>query len=118
MSEIKYDFQARIPVDEVMELVKLVRSGNLILQKGHALQHVGCISGELGAFLAQYDDPQPIGSTPYSQMSLEEVLRELEDLTPEDNESVKATSPGTYGFGLNWVALTITFLKFVVDQLQ
>jgi len=45
-------FEPTIQVNCVLELIGLIRSGKLATDRAEALQHVGCIVGSAGAFLA------------------------------------------------------------------
>jgi hypothetical protein len=61
-----YEFEAVIPVEHVMHLITLVRENgsNLLGVKGEVLTEVGCICGELGAYIGPSDIPQPMGAAP------------------------------------------------------
>lgn len=49
-------FEPVIQVDCVLELIKAVRSGNLLEEKAEILQHIGCTVGSLGKYLDTNDD--------------------------------------------------------------
>lgn len=69
-----YDFQPKLPVDHVISLVRLIRSGDA--NASEILKLAGAITGELGALLAN----GPIFSVQSSELTFEEALEKLESL--------------------------------------
>jgi hypothetical protein len=71
-----YDFQPRFPIDHVLSLVRLIRTGQT--GSGKVLILVGSITGELGALLGE----GPIFSTHSvpSDLEIEDACAKLESI--------------------------------------
>ena len=70
------EFEPKIQIECVLELVGLVRNQQLIEKRGEALQHLGCVLGSLGA---KIDESGPIfAETATCEASLDVCCNELE----------------------------------------
>ena len=70
-------FEPSIQVNCVLELIGLVRSGDLVSQRAEALKHVGCILGSLGEYLG--GDVTPVMRSDAAEpCTLEEAADQLE----------------------------------------
>lgn len=85
----KYDFEPVFPATAILDLVSAIREGNV--QTGHTLCTLGCVFGELGAFLQARnapdtpDEPAIFGqSAPQEDLSLEQSANRLESLIKEN----------------------------------
>lgn len=113
MSE--YEFQSRIPVDHAMHLVAIVRSGQLMSRKGEALVEIGAVSGELGTFIKQYENPAPFAMQ--VPTTIEAVMAELDKIEEEDKATLAGASPEQLAGNAYWVALIIQLVKLLLNEL-
>jgi len=103
----EYEFQARIPVKYAMELVALVRSGQLTSRKGEAVELAGAVLGEAGSLLCSFENPV-FSDAPCTLESCCDALEaELESL-PE--EGVAAMNPLI-------MALLVQLIKKLLEEL-
>ena len=67
-------FEAKIQASCAIDLARLVSSGKLVDQKAEALEHVGCITGSLGAYLKGDDAPMTFSAAAPSPDSCPDTL--------------------------------------------
>lgn len=73
------EFEAKIQVECVMDVVGIVRSGELMTKRADVLQHVGCIIGSLGAYLDDDNDEAFASADAFDvPCTLEDCCDELE----------------------------------------
>lgn len=95
-----YEFESKLPVDHVLHLVSMVRSGELVVSQ--MLICSGSALGELGTFIESFQLPKPVGmlygETPVDDLSLEECCNALETLLvpiASSGDDEKAIDPTT-----------------------
>jgi hypothetical protein len=84
-----YQFEARLPIDYTMQLVTLVRAGEIVSKKEEALILSGSIQGELGSWLKSLKntpDPVPFATIQHHDLpaNLEACADELDALLSGD----------------------------------
>lgn len=72
-------FEAKIRIDCVMEIVGIVRGGELLTKRAEVLQHVGCTLGCLGKYM-EGDEAEVFASTAGYDVpcTLEDCCNEIE----------------------------------------
>ena len=114
----KYPFEARIPVDCVMDAVAVVRSGELMTRKGELLTHIGAVAGELGAFIHKYEHPDVFAQVSNLPETLEECVAEWEKLAEEDKQVLASMKAGEeVANSVYWIALAIKLIRLLIDEL-
>lgn len=108
-----YEFEAKVPVEHILHIVKTVRESGVQGNVGCILQCAGSALGELGAFIDSFK-PEPVGTVlygdrPVETLSLNEVCDALEAkfgvaTAAEDDKS--AIDPTT-------IALILQIVKLV-----
>lgn len=79
------EFQPVIQVDCILDVLTIIRSGDLIGSRAQVLQHVGCVVGSLGKYLeGDLVTVSALGALP---CSLEECADELERSLPSAEEA-------------------------------
>lgn len=108
MSVCKYDFEPKINVECTLEIIGIVRAGEIVSKRGEVLQHAGAIIGELGAFMSP-EDEQPFAKTPLPEDDLL-LCKEIEDAleAPEEGEPAQVNP-------LVWT-LVIELIKRVLNK--
>jgi len=104
-----YEFEARLPIDHVRHIVASVREG--VPSKSGLLMCVGSATGELGALLATFENPDVFSTTAVESMSEEEVLEELESLLNEAEDSTYQLSPFAIALIMKAIELALEYLK-------
>ena len=54
-------FEPKIQVECALEILRILRGGDAIKQKGDLLEHAGCLVGSLGAYLNSQDESHFVG---------------------------------------------------------
>ncbi len=73
------EFEPKIQVECALEILRILRGGDAIQQKGDLLEHAGCLVGSLGAYLNSLDDPQLMGEAAHDlPCNLDECCDEVE----------------------------------------
>jgi hypothetical protein len=90
-----YAFEARIPFDHVKHIITGIKDGTFLTNKGQSLMCIASAAGELGAFINTFENPDvvPIGAPGLTQLSADEVLKEVEDFIDEYNTETSQVSP-------------------------
>ena len=92
-------FDPSLPFGCVMELVGIVRSGNLLSAKADVLKHAGCILGSIGAYIDQDTTPLMHADCCDLPCTLEEAAQECEAaLAPIDGVPTMAINPSATSF--------------------
>lgn len=103
-------FPPSLQLDCLLELFRLVRSGEIVSAKAHALQHVGCLLGSLGSYLDQSPDPAPVGATSNDlACTLEEAAAECEATfgAMQASDGATAINPDNLAMLLNFIMLLL-----------
>lgn len=111
MNHAGYEFKSRIPVDHVQHIIAMVKEG--VPKKGELLMCVGATSGEIGALVDGFENPDvvPIGSPAITQMSEAEVIQELEDALADYNPEVAQVSPFVIALIIKAIEIALEYLK-------
>lgn len=106
-----YDFKPRVPVDHVRHIISSVREG--VPKKGQLLMCVGSASGEVGALIDTFENPDvvPIGSPTITSMEEQELLRELEDALNDYNPEAAQISPFLLALIMKAIELALEYLN-------
>lgn len=80
------EFEAKIQVGCVVELVKIARSGDALSQKSEVLKHAGCVVGCLGAYVEQFESPRPSVGAAELPDTVEGCCDAIENAMPEDTD--------------------------------
>ena len=105
------EFEPKIQVACGLELVNIIRSGEIVERKGEALMHAGCIVGCLGASLKGDDGEQVFGQAPNAAPDdLESCCNELEAICG-------GTEPEVYGLNPMVVALLLKLAELLLKRL-
>ena len=103
-------FDPSLPVGCVMELVGIVRSGDLLSAKADVLKHAGCILGSLGAYIDQDTTPLTHADCCDLPCTLEEAAQECEAaLAPVDGVATMAINPAV-------LALILKFAQLLLEK--
>lgn len=101
------EFVGEIKVQCVLEIVRIIRSGDVLAARAELLQHVGCVIGSLGKYMEGTVDAMAVGAAGVP-CSLEECADELERLCPSTEEaSVMAINPALLALLLKLAELLI-----------
>ena len=101
-------FDPSIPVGCVMELVGIVRSGDLLVAKADVLKHAGCILGSIGAYIDADTTPVMHADCCDLPCTLEEAAQECEAaLAPVDGVVTMAINPAVLALILKFAELLI-----------
>ncbi len=110
-------FEPKINVDCALEILRIVRTGDLIAAKAELLQHAGCLIGCLGAYLDGQTEPHLFSAAPVDlPCTLEECCDEIEASVDASDGTAKfgaaAISPAMVALLLKLAELLIAkFLK-------
>lgn len=106
-----YEFKPRVPGDHVMHMVSMIKEG--VPEKGQLLMCLGATSGEAGALLDTFENPDvvPIGSPTIQQMSEQEVIRELEEALADVDPARAEVSPFVLALILKAIEIAVEYLK-------
>ncbi len=99
-------FEPKINVDCALEILRIVRSGDLIASKADLLKHAGCLIGCLGVYLDDQTEPHLFTSAPVDlPCTLEECCDEIEDSIDVSD------GPATFGAAAISPAMVALLLK-------
>ena len=100
------EFQPVIRVDCVLEILRIIRSGDVLPARAELLQHVGCVLGSLGKYLE--GDVSIAATGCETPCTLEECADELERMLPsQEAASVVAINPALLALLLKIAELLI-----------
>ncbi len=85
------NFEAKIPVDCVRELIGMVRNGSVVLNKSRALQVAGTILGQIGGVLGTVQTP--IFGDVDAPSNLEACCEAVADQMPEGEVTGFGSNP-------------------------
>lgn len=101
------EFQPVIQVDCVLDVLRIIRSGEVLAARAELLQHVGCLVGSLGKYL---EGEVSIAVAAFDTFcSLEECADELERMLPsQESATVLAINPALLALLLKIAELLIS----------
>jgi len=101
------EFQPVIQVDCVLDILRIIRSGDVLSARAELLQHVGCVVGSLGKYLEGEASIAASAPCP-TPCTLEECADELERMLPsQEAASVVAINPALLALLLKIAQLLI-----------
>ena len=99
------EFEPAIQFDCGMQIVRIIRSGELGVKRAEVLQHVGCIIGSLGAKLNEGDDGGLFADGVALPKTLDDCCDELEARTA--NAEASSIDPAVWAILLQLARLLI-----------
>jgi hypothetical protein len=99
------EFEPKIQVQCVLDLVSIVRNGGLVEQKATVLQHIGCIVGSLGSYIDTQDVPFASGTF--------DLPNNVDSLCDEIESQLTATG---YAISPETWALIIKLAMFLLEK--
>lgn len=111
MSKCPCVFQPAIQLDCIMELISIVRSGELLSRKADVLVHIGCLSGSFGEYVRGTD----VVSTQSLQLplTLEDTCNALQSHIKAFNDPLVVVPSSISPM---FTALIIQLIKLVIDR--
>lgn len=101
-------FEPKIQVECIVDVIKIVREGQLLPKRAEVLQHVGCVLGSFGAYLDGGDSPSVFTGT-VEACNIEECC----DMIEAELESV---ADGAYGVNPLLIILIQQLIKLLLDR--
>jgi len=103
-----YAFQARLPINYVLELVKNLRSAEY--DRGDNLLLIGAISGEIGALLK--NGPFPLMGTDEDDVpaSIHGCIMALDAMVVEDPEAMQSINPSI------WIPIVLKLIELWLQR--
>ena len=103
-------FEPKIQVECALEILRILRGGDAIAQKGDLLEHAGCLIGGIGAYLNSLDEPHLMGESPNDlPCNLDECCDEVEaSLGGMQASESRAISPAMLALLLRLAELLIS----------
>lgn len=103
-----YDFEARLPVNHVTQLVKNLRSGEF--DYGDNLILVGAISGEIGTLLKSVPFPLMASDEDDVPASIHGCLNALDAMVVEDPEAMQSINPSI------WIPIVLKLIELWIAR--
>lgn len=103
-----YAFQARLPINYVLQLVENVRSGEY--DRGDNLLLVGAISGEIGALLKNGPFPLMASDEEDVPASIHGCIAALESMKVEDPQAMNSVSPEI------WIPIVLKLIELWLQR--
>lgn len=105
------NFEPAIQVNCILDIVKIVRSGELISKKGEILEHAGCVVGSLGAYVGN-ESESVFGDTVTVPVpaTIEECCDQLEAQLQLTQAGARKLDPATWALILQLVRMALKLL--------
>lgn len=103
-----YAFQARLPINYVLELVKNIRSAEY--DRGDNLLLVGAISGEIGALLKSGPFPLMASDEDDVPASIHGCVAALDAMSVEDPQAMQSINPSI------WIPIVLKLIELWLQR--